>query len=326
MSIEPYKPRAGLPLLFGDVPTFLGLPKARPSSSSIHEPESQDDVIIFGAPWEGALTWGSYAGCAHAPDTIRRCSLRYGSWLPEYDVDFLDRLRVTDMGNVAVDPADQASSLEGISAATRHIGAAGARPVALGGDHSISIPVVSALRDRYHKIGVIVFDAHFDNAPDYEGNQFARCAVFSRLAEMPHVASENIVHVGIRGPRNGRSQARAASAMGATVLSAIDIERLGIMDVTRRAIEAASDGVDGVYLSLDTDVLDSAYNPGGPVEYGGMRARDLFDSVFTIASHGIIGADIVEVYPPQDPADHSSHLCAQLLIHMLCGMASSKAT
>jgi guanidinopropionase len=327
MTIDPYAERETIPILYGDVPSFLGLPPLDAShTGDLQGSLAEIDAVILGVPWEGALTWGSYNGCEYAPREIRKASLRYGSWLPEHDVDFTDRLRVADAGDVAVDLTSTGAGFDRARALVERVAASGATPIALGGDHSITIPVVDGLEHRYPRLGVIVLDAHLDNADEFRGDRYARCCPFARIPEMPHVDGRNLVQIGIRGPRNGRGQMDTAREMGATVFTSREVQSQGLASVVEAALEIASDGTDGFYLSVDSDVLDSAFNPGGPIDHGGISSRELLDAVFRFGQAGAVGADIVEIHPNTDPQGYSAHLAAWTVIYFLCGLASSQGS
>jgi guanidinopropionase len=328
MTIDPYAERETIPVLYGDVPTFLGLPRldASPSTGEFPDSLAKTDAVIFGVPWEGALTWGSYNGCEYAPREIRKASLRYGSWMPEHDVDFTDRLRVADAGDVAVDLTSVQAGFGRARRLVEQVVKAGATPIALGGDHSITIPLVEGLGQRYSRLGVVVLDAHLDNADEFRGDRYARCCPFARIPEMPHVDGRNLVQIGIRGPRNGRNQMDTAREMGATVFTSREIQSQGLASVVETALEIATDGTDGFYLSVDSDVLDSAFNPGGPIDHGGISSRELLDTVFRFGQAGAVGADIVEIHPQADPQGYSAHLAAWTVIYFLCGLAAFRGS
>lgn len=308
-------------VLYGDTPTLFGVP-AVPTAAEMRGL----DAVFLGFPWEGRLTWGSYSGCELAPKVMRHMGTRYFGFLPEFDIDLHDYLKLGDAGDLAVTNYDVAATFAAARARVTEILAAGAIPVVLGGDHSVPIPVVQALAEFHagKKIGVICYDAHYDNWPGYKGDADARNAPMRRIAETPGVRPDRVVQIGVRGPRNARGGADYARSSGATVYTMLDVRRQGIEEVTRRAVELAHDGTDLVYVTLDSDVLDAAFNPGGPPDPGGISGLDLMYSLYAVGRAGIAGADVVEVYPGLDPGQKSVHAMCCALIYLLGGMAERR--
>lgn len=312
---------ASLPVLYGDTPTIFGKPYVPPA-----ELAGRADVAVSGVPWEGTITWGSWSGCELGPRTIRQASARYTGFLPEYGIDAFEHLRLVDCGDVVVDMQSRETTFANIEERIRQIVRAGVFPATYGGDHSISYPIIKALTETLGgPIGVVHLDAHYDNKDEYDGDPYARCCPFRRVSELEGVRGENMVHVGIRGPRNTKAQWEYAKAIGATTLSINDIRARGIDAVIREAWEIASRGTKGVYVSVCSDVLDAAMNPGGPIDPNGLTTYELYRALhFAGQQPNLIGWDMVEVYPPFDPNHTSSHVAVWALVHLLVGMAERR--
>lgn len=307
--------------VYGNTPALFGQRVVRTAA----EMQGLDGVVI-GIPWEGTVTWASWSGCELGPKVMRNASLRYSGFLPEFGVDVWEHLRIGDYGDCAVVSQDVDATFASAEKMTREVLAAGAIPLVLGGDHAVPIPVVKAVAEHHagKRIGVIQYDAHYDNKEHHEGERFARNCPMSRIAETPGVVPDKIVQIGIRGPRNGRWGADYAQKTGAKVYTSLDIRRLGIEEVTRQAIEIAHDGTDLVYVTIDSDVLDQAFNPGGPPDPGGISTLELLISLFEVGKAGIAGADVVEIYPPKDPAGASAHAMVWALLYLLGGVAAER--
>ncbi len=314
---------AALPVLYGDTPTLFGKPFVRAQDLL-----GQADVAVSGVPWEGTITWGSWSGCELAPRTIRQASARYTGFLPEYGVDAFDHLRLVDTGDVALDMQDREQSFAAIEERITRIAEAGVFPATYGGDHSISYPIIKALSEqRQGKLGVVHFDAHYDNKDEYDGDRYARCCPFRRVAELPKVRTRSMVHLGIRGPRNMKEQQEYAESIGATTLSINDVRQRGIDAVTEEAHRIASEGTTGVYVTVCSDVLEAAFNPGGPADPNGLTSYELYRGLHYLGQQpNVVGFDLVEVYPPNDPNGVSSHTAVWALLHLLVGMAQRKGT
>ena len=308
--------RAELPTLFGDLPTMLG---GRPLDLS--EEGTGPDIVFLGVPWEGTLTWGGYSACELATKTIRHASARYGAYLPEYGVDAAQHLNWADAGDVAVTPGNPEATMAAIREAADKICARAARPFLFGGDHSYTPEAVAALASSTSgKVGVIHLDAHLDNMEQYQGDPYARCSPLYRILHQEGVRPESVVHFGIRGPRNSPHQTALAKEMGSRVMTIKEIRDKGLDRALGEAVSLAHQDTAAVYLTICSDILDAAHNPGGPPDFGGLTSHELFQVVHQTARAGIDGMDMVEVYPLQDPHHRSSHLAVWTFVHALVGL------
>lgn len=305
--------------IYGNTPCYLGGKKV-----SLDDDTYIDrDILIYGVPWEGSVTWGDYTGCELGPKAIRLNSARYSGYLPELDhIDVLSHYTIGDLGDVDVAPSDTMKTMQRIENFAADVWKTGKFPIAFGGDHGITYPIVKALSEEVEgKVGIIHLDAHYDNHPDYEGDRFARSTPFHRIYESEQVRNESIVHMGIHGPRNKPETGKYANKVGATTISVRDIRKAGndLSELANKAYEIASEGTDAVYLSICSDVLDFAFNPGGPVDGNGVTSYELLELVYEFSKLGIRGMDYVEVYPQQDANDNSSHFVTYAVLYALAG-------
>lgn len=312
--------QATLPKVFGDTPTFLGVDRIR-----VPDQVAGRQIVFMGVPIEGTITWGSFSGCELATKTIRHASARYGAFLPERDVDVLDHFHMADGGDVAVIPGDMAASLAGVKTAAAGIYRHGAIPVFLGGDHTYTPEVISALAEwTGGPVGVIQLDAHLDNAPEFAGDPYARCAPLYRIPRMPGVRGESVVQVGVRGPRNSPYQIALAKEAGCTVITSHQFRQQGMEKTIAQALDIAHRNTKAVYLTICSDILDAAHNPGGAPDFDGLTSHELFEMVYGLAQGGLQGLDFVEIYPFQDPGNRSAHLAVWTIIHALAGLVKGK--
>jgi agmatinase len=312
--------KSSLPRVYGDTPSFLGVPVLRNKKDI-----KGKDVVIMGVPWEGTITWGSYSGCELAPKAIRHAAARYGGYLPEYDVDLFDSLKLGDMGDISVNPCNPKETMKNVESKAREIYSCGAIPVSLGGDHSFTPAIVKAL--SYHtagNIGIIHFDAHLDNAEEFGSDKFPRCGPLYHISKISKVKNSSIVHFGIRGPRNAPSQVDFANKIGAKIFTIQEIRKLGIRKAVESAIDIAYKGTKAVYVTICSDTIEAAYNPGGPADFDGLTPHELFYALNCIGRRGINGIDFVEVYPLSDLNNFSAHLASWSIIHALVGLAMGK--
>jgi guanidinopropionase len=312
--------KSGMPVVFGDTPSFLGCPVI-----SAGQIEQDFDVVLAGVPWEGTITWGSFTGCELATRSIRHASARYGGFLPEYEINLFDYLNLGDLGDVGVNPNDPAETMRMVFQTADRIYKRRSLPFMFGGDHSYSPEIVRALGENGEgKIGVIHFDAHLDNAKNFGSDEFPRCGPLYRIAQIDKVRTESIVHIGIRGPRNSPAQMEYAKSIGATIFTIRQIRSLGIEAVLQEALRLAQQDTRHVYVTVCSDITDVAFNPGGPPDMNGLFPFELLSALYKLGEAGIAGLDYVEVYPMQDTQSFSSHLAVWAIIHALAGLASKK--
>ena len=304
------------PEIYSGTPTFLGLPKLQGQADI-----KNYDVVFMGVPWEGICTWGSYSGCELATKVIRNASVRYGGYLPEYDMDVFDHLSGADFGDAPVDSGDNEATFSAVQDRMKQILDNGAFPVTFGGDHSVSIPLIRALAEKHNgKIGVIHLDAHMDNMFDFGDSKYARCSPLRRVYEIEGVNPANIIHVGIRGPRNNPKGVAAAREHGATVMTSFEFKQIGIDAAVKKASEVAHKGTEAVYITVCSDVLDVAFNPGGPADPCGLSSYELARFLHDTARAGVAGFDFVEIYPPSDRNNVSAHTACWMTLYTLCGL------
>lgn len=307
--------------IYSGTPTFMGLPKV-----GRKEDLGNYDVVFSGLPFEGVCTWGGHTGCELAPKAIRAASIRYGGYLPEFDVDVFDHLSAADYGDVATQNGNIEAVMAGIEARAKELWDAGVFPISFGGDHSVSYPILKALAEKHDgRIGVIHLDAHLDNMDTFGEHRYARCSPLRRTYELPGIDPRNIVHVGIRGPRNNPKGMQAARAAGATVISSFECKAPGGIDAAiRRSLELAGAGTRAIYVTLCSDALDVAHNPGGPADPCGLSTYEMARFLRGVAGAGIDGFDVVEIYPPTDHNNVSSHVCCWMSLYVLSGLVQAR--
>ena len=305
------------PEVYSGIPAFLGADVAKTK-----EDIKGHDFAVMGAPWEGTCTFGGYTGVELAPKAIRTASARYGGYLPDYDFDFYDHATMCDYGDCATKNGDYNFTFESVRNYMRDIVSAGAIPITFGGDHSLSFPLIEAFAEKYHgKIGVIHFDAHMDNSEEYGGEERARCCPFRRVYDIPGFNPKNLVSVGIHGPRNHYDSIKTAKKYGATVIPYYQLREDGWKKTIHRAIEIAGKGVDAIYVTVCSDGMDIAFNPGADADACGMSSFEMAMMLHECGLAGAKGFDYMEVVPPLDRNNVSGHVACYLTVYMLTGMA-----
>lgn len=277
------------------------------------------DVAIVGAPMDDLVS--DRPGTRMAPRAIRAASCPPGPHL-EVKVDAFEALRIVDFGDAPVIPADPTTSHAAIEATVGQVLAAGAIPVTLGGDHSITEPAVRACAAVHGPVGMVHFDTHTDTGEEVFGVTVSHGTFIRHLVDDGHVAGSRYAQIGLRGYWPGDKEFGWQAEHGITSLFMHDVRDLGIREVVTRAITAV--GAGPVYLTVDVDVLDPAFVPGtGTPEPGGMTAVDLLYAVRTVAAElDLIGADVVEVIPSTiGTNDYSALVADRVVREALTGIA-----
>lgn len=313
---------------FGHLPfasrtTFVGVPQATVAELG------PDGVAIMGAP----LDWGtSYRpGARFGPASVRDADyLEPDGRRPHLDtgIDPLQVLGVVDLGDVEVVPGYIDEGIVAIRQVVSSVAAAGAVPIVIGGDHTITFPDAGGVADihGHGEVALIHFDAHADTGESQWGRLHGHGTPMRRLIESGAVPGHRFVQIGLRGywpdPETVawmRDQGMRSHFMG-------EIVERGLTAVVDDAVAHAADGASGVFISVDIDVVDPAAAPGtGTPEPGGLTARELLDTVRRLGRElRVLGADVVEVAPAYDPANITALLANRVILELLTGMAQRR--
>jgi guanidinopropionase len=202
--------------------------------------------------------------------------------------------------------------IEDIEAFYRRIQAAGVRPLSVGGDHSITYPILKALGHE-RPVGLVHIDAHCDTMGEIDGSKFHHGGPFRQAVLAGVLDPERTIQIGIRGPAEIFWGFSCESGM--TVLHIEDVDRIGIDAVVERAREVVGDGP--TYISFDVDGLDPAFTPGtGTPEAGGLTPREAQAILHGLKGIDVIGGDVVEVAPQYDPTTNTAMVGAQMLFEI----------
>jgi agmatinase len=240
-------------------------------------------------------------------------------------VDPLAEFRIGDAGDVVMPPGEIEKSLQRLEDAVRKIAEAGAIPVILGGDHTVTYPDATGVA-RYvgwGRVSMIHFDAHADTGDTQFGSLYGHGTPMRRLIDSGAVRGDRFLQIGLRGywPEPETLAWMAEQRMRSFEMS--EIVSRGLDECLTEAFDIATDDCDGVFLSVDVDVVDPGMAPGtGTPEPGGLTGRQLLDAVRRIAmSLPLAGIDVVEVSPPYDHAEVTAFLGNRVVLEALSGMA-----
>jgi agmatinase len=277
------------------------------------------DVAIVGVPFDGGTSYRP--GARMGPREIRAQSSLIRSYNYFQKVAPFDRLNVADAGDIDAPPVSIEKCYDAVEAGIGAIADAGARPIVVGGDHSITLPVLRALARRHGPLAVVQFDAHIDTWDEYFGGKYFHGTPFRRAIEEGIVDGARFIQVGIRGPMYGESDLDFHREHGITMIDIDQVKDRGIAAVVEHIRRIATGPA---YVTFDIDAVDPAFAPGtGTPEVGGLNSHDAQRLVRGLAGLKLIGADVVEVSPLYDgPGQITSVLAANLLFELLCAMAS----
>lgn len=297
---------------FAGVPTFLRLPT--------HDDPADVDVLICGAPFDGGTTYRP--GARFGPRAIREASALTRGYNPTHGFDLFDKLRCADGGDVVCVPMSVERSLQAIQARVAQIVAAGAMPVLVGGDHTISLAPLRALHAVHGPLGLIHFDAHSDTFGPAWNIDVHHGTVFRNALEEGLLRRADVMQIGIRGPFTAGNDLDLARQSGFRIVM-IDEVKTDLAGVARAIAEVGKRGK--CYVSFDLDSVDPAYAPGtGTPVPGGLTSYEALVLVRALAGTRMVGADIVEISPDHDRTGNTALLAASILAEILAAYAAGR--
>jgi len=260
---------------------------------------------VIGVPHDGGTTY--QPGARLGPFHVRRVSALVQSYHPEHDLDVFATLQCCDGGNIAFPPFDRAAMRAAVEAHVRTISAI---PIVIGGDHSISLPVMRALAAKHGPLAVVHVDAHLDTSgPEIWGDEFHHGTPIRHALGEGLIADGMLFQVGIRGPGAVRCPFSVDSVVerGPKRVAAEIRERIAQRPT---------------YITIDLDAIDPAFAPGtGTPVPGGLSSREAIAFVRALAGVDVVGGDVVELCPPLDHADITAHLAAYLAWELIANVA-----
>ena len=309
--------------MYGPSFTFLGIPQC---DLDVPASFTGADVVIVGAPIDSGTSHRS--GAKFGPQAIRG-----GDYLPHdgsrphlaLRTDGLKDLKVVDAGDLMMPGGDLVASLAVLREATEKISRAGAIPVILGGDHSIASADVAGIANHLGrgKVSMIHFDAHADTGEDQFGALVGHGTPMRRLIEEGYVRGDRFLQLGLRGYWPDHVTLAWMRDQGMRSYEMTEIHHRGLTAVLDESFVTLTDGCDGVFLSVDIDVVDPGMAPGtGTPEPGGLTSRELLEAVRRICIElPVVGIDVVEVAPAFDSADITAMLANRVVLEALSGIA-----
>jgi agmatinase len=276
------------------------------------------DAALIGVPMDLGVT--NRPGARFGPRAVRNVE-RIGPYNQALRIAPFAALRVADIGDV---PFKSRYSLEqsmlDIETYFDRVAASGVMPFAVGGDHSVTYPILKSL-GRKQPLGLVHIDAHCDTGGPFEGSKFHHGGPFRQAVLDGAIDPERTIQIGIRGSSEWLWEFSYESGM--TVLHIEDVMAMGITRVIEKTRSVIGDRP--YYLSFDVDGLDPAYAPGtGTPEAGGLTPREVLQIIRGLAGMAIVGGDVVEVAPQYDPTTVTAQIAAQSLFEMISLAAWSR--
>jgi agmatinase len=298
---------------YGGAATFARLPRL--------DEVARADVAILGVPFDGGVSYRP--GARFGPSHIRESSRLLRPYNPALQVPVFAGQQVADAGDLTANPFSIDEAIIAIERGARALLERTPFVLTLGGDHTVALPMLRAVSAVQGPVAVVHFDAHLDTWDTYFGAAYTHGTPFRRAAEEGLLDRTGCLHVGIRGPLYTAADLTEDSELGFQVVSAPDVEQIGVAGMVERIRERVGDRP--VYVSVDIDVLDPAHAPGtGTPEAGGLTSRELLAALRSFARLNLVGADIVEVAPAYDHAQITGIAAAHVAYELLSALAARK--
>jgi len=265
------------------------------------------DAAVFGIPFDTGTSFRP--GARFGPEAIRSASALLRPYSPAWDVNVVEELAIVDYGDLPVAPGDTLETYRRAEAALEPVVESGVLPLALGGDHSITLVELRVLARRHGPLALVQLDSHADTWDEYFGQKYFHGTTFLRACEEGLLDPSASVQAGMRGTVYGPDDLDESRQLGFTVLSTEELRDLGPAgygDLVRARV-----GERPVFLTFDVDFLDPAVAPGtGTPEIGGFSTAEALAFVRSLAGLRLAGADVVEVAPVYDGPGQQTALAA----------------
>ncbi|RXJ74832.1 agmatinase [Veronia nyctiphanis] len=292
---------------FGGIASMMRLP--------VHEDAKGLDACFVGVPLD--IGTSNRSGARFAPRSIRAESCLLRPYNMATGAAPFDSLQVADIGDVAINTFDLKKSIDIIESAYNDILSHGCIPLTLGGDHTVTYPILKAIKAKYGPVALVHIDAHADINDDMFGERIAHGTPFRRAHEEGLLDSSAVFQIGLRGTGYSPDDFNWSRSQGWTIVQAEECWGQSLKPLMREIRKQI--GNRPIYLSFDIDGLDPAFAPGtGTPEIGGLTIWQGLEIIRGCSGLNLVGGDVVEVSPPYDSSGNTSLVAANLLYEMLC--------
>ncbi len=280
------------------------------------------DACFVGVPMD--IGASNRAGTRHGPRAIRAESCMLRPYNMGTGAAPFERMQVADIGDVAINTFNLPATADIITAAFDDILSHDAVPLTLGGDHTLTYPVLRAIAKKHGPVALVHVDAHADTNDIMFGEKIAHGTPFRRAHEEELLIGEKTFQIGLRGSGYADDDWDWGRERGFTVIPAEQCWHKSLAHLMSEIREKIGDAP--VYLTYDIDSLDPAYAPGtGTVEIGGLTTIQALEIIRGCAGLNLVGGDLVEVSPPYDTTGNTALIGANLLFEMLCVLPKAQA-
>jgi agmatinase len=276
------------------------------------------DAAVVGIPFDTGVSYR--IGGRFGPAAIREASRLLRPYHAEHEIEIFDHLSVVDAGDLPVIPGNIEATYRVMVEGLSPILEAGVVPLALGGDHGITLGELRAVAKRHGPVGLIDFDSHTDTWDSYWGERYTHGTWCKRAIEEGLIDTRRAVQLGIRGGLYGSEDRGGARALGLHLIPTEELMTRGVDDVLPEVLQRIGSGP--VFLSFDIDSIDPGFAPGtGTPEVGGPSSRDALRLVRGLRGIDFVGFDLVEVLPQYDSGQVTSLLAGTLVHEFLALLA-----
>ena len=297
---------------FTEIPTFFRVPLADSLEGL--------DIALVGLPYDGAVS--NRPGARHGPRGVRDQSSMGRMTNHVTKVNPFNLCNIGDVGDVSLTRSmDVEDTFKEIETFYRHLSKANVAALTVGGDHSITYPILRGMRSA-RPLALVHIDAHMDCWDVYMGSKYHHGSQVRRSIEAGLVAPERTVMVGIRGPQNTSEGWDFVREKGIRVVYIEEFVELGVKGTVSEILRLVGDVP--TYVSFDVDALDPVYAPGtGTPEIGGLTTREAVAILRGLRGLDWVGAEVTEVAPLLDQTGSTALVGASLMYEMLCHLAES---
>ncbi len=313
--MEPVGPRNALEEpRFSNATTFARLPTLAEVQRAA--------IAIVGVPFDAGVSYRP--GARFGPGAIRAGSQLLRPYDPAMNLHPFGTVQVADAGDMGVNPFSLAEAIATIEARADELSSRADHLIALGGDHTIALPLLRAVTRRRGPVALVHFDAHLDTWNTYFGAPYTHGTPFRRAFEEGLLLEDRSFHVGTRGPLYGATDLSDDEGFGFAIITSDELLDAEIPKIAERIVSRIGDAP--VYLSVDIDVLDPSAAPGtGTPEAGGPSSRAILRLLRLLRDLRLVGADLVEVAPSYDHAEITA-IAASHIVYTMVGLMSTPPT
>lgn len=277
------------------------------------------NIAIVGIPFDGGVSFRP--GARFGPTHVREASRLLRPYNPAQDASPFALKQVVDAGDMSVNPFNLDEAVQTVEDEATKLGEHVEQIVAIGGDHTVALPLLRAINKKHGPVAVLHFDAHLDTWDTYFGAPTTHGTPFRRASEEGLIDLTASMHIGTRGPLYSENDLLEDAELGFQVVTTEFVEERGPAAAIERIRARVGDRP--LYISIDIDVLDPAHAPGtGTPEAGGLTSREMLRMLRGLADLHIVGADVVEVAPAYDHAQITAVAASHVVYELVTAMAA----